>query len=39
MANTYENIVNEFNKKNCQLLTTKEEHIKILDNSKNVIIN
>lgn len=34
MDNIYENIVIEFNKKNCRLLTTKEEHINILNNSK-----
>ena len=31
MANIYENIVNEFNKRNCKLLTTKEQHIEILN--------
>jgi hypothetical protein len=30
MANIYENIVDEFNKRNCKLLTTKDEHIEIL---------
>ena len=30
MANIYENIVEEFNKRNCKLLTTKEEHNEIL---------
>ena len=33
MANIYENIVNEFNKRNCKLLTTKEQHIEIINNS------
>ena len=30
MANIYENIIEEFNKRNCKLLTTKEEHIDLL---------
>lgn len=30
MANIYENIIEEFNKRNCKLLTTKEEHNEIL---------
>jgi hypothetical protein len=30
MANIYENVVEEFNKRNCKLLTTKEEHNEIL---------
>lgn len=34
MANVYENIVDEFNKRNCKLLTTKEEHREIMINSK-----
>ena len=34
MANIYENIVNEFNKRSCQLLTTKEQHNEIINNSK-----
>ena len=34
MANIYENIIEEFNKRNCQLITTKEEHNKILEISK-----
>ena len=34
MANIYENIVNEFTKRSCQLLTTKEEHNEIINNSK-----
>ena len=34
MANKYENIVEEFNKRNCKLLTTKEEHIEILKLAK-----
>jgi hypothetical protein len=33
MANIYENIIEEFNKRNCQLLTTKEQHI---DSSINI---
>jgi len=34
MINKYENIVEEFNKRNCKLLTTKEEHIEILKFAK-----
>ena len=34
MANIYENIIGEFNKNNCTLLTTKEEHIEILNLTK-----
>jgi len=34
MANIYENIIEEFNKNNCTLLTTKEEHIEILKSAK-----
>jgi 7-cyano-7-deazaguanine synthase in queuosine biosynthesis len=34
MANKYENVIEEFNKRNCQLTTTKEEYIKILENNK-----
>ena len=34
MANIYENIIDEFNKNNCKLLTTKEEHFEILKLSK-----
>lgn len=34
MANIYENIVNEFIKRGCKLLTTKEEHCEIIHNSK-----
>ena len=34
MANIYENIIEEFNKRNCQLITTKEEHVKILETNK-----
>ena len=30
MANIYENVVEEFNKRKCKLLNTKEEHSKIL---------
>jgi hypothetical protein len=36
MVNIYENIIEEFNKQNCKLLTTKEEYIDILKNTKNV---
>jgi hypothetical protein len=36
MANIYENIIEEFNKQNCKLLTTQEEYIDILKNTKNV---
>jgi hypothetical protein len=35
MANIYENILQEFNNRNCKLLTTKEEHIEILKSLKN----
>ena len=34
MANIYENITEEFNKRGCKLLTTKEEHLEILKLSK-----
>jgi hypothetical protein len=34
MANVYENVVEEFNKRNCQLITTKEEYLQILEISK-----
>ena len=34
MANVYENIIEEFNKRNCKLLTTKEEHYEILKMAK-----
>jgi hypothetical protein len=34
MANIYENITEEFNKRDCKLLTTKEEHLAILKLSK-----
>ena len=37
MANIYENIVEEFNKRNCKLLTTKEEHIEILQSAKKTM--
>jgi hypothetical protein len=37
MINKYENIVEEFNKRNCKLLTTKEEHIEILKLAKKSI--
>jgi hypothetical protein len=36
MVNIYENIIEEFNKQNCKLLTTKEEYIDILKNTKKV---
>lgn len=36
MVNIYENVIEEFNKQNCKLLTTKEEYIEILKNTKNV---
>jgi hypothetical protein len=35
MANIYENIIEEFNKRNCKLLTSKEEHNKILNINKS----
>lgn len=35
MANIYENILKEFNNRNCKLLTTKEEHNEILKSVKN----
>jgi len=37
MANIYENIVEEFNKRNCKLITTKEEHTEILRLSKKTL--
>ena len=36
MVNIYENVIEEFNKQNCKLLTTQEEYIDILKNKKNV---
>jgi 7-cyano-7-deazaguanine synthase in queuosine biosynthesis len=36
MVNIYENVIEEFNKQNCKLLTTKEEYIDILKNTKKV---
>jgi len=38
MANVYENIIEEFNKRNCKLLTTKEEHNEILKMEKKTTI-
>ena len=35
MTNNYENVVEEFNKKKCMLLNTKEEYIEIVKSSKN----
>jgi protein-tyrosine-phosphatase len=35
MANIYENVLEEFKKRNCKLLNTKEEYIEILKSSKN----
>jgi hypothetical protein len=35
MTNKYENVVEEFNNKNCILLNTKEEYIEIVKSSKN----
>ena len=35
MSNIYENIIEEFNKRGCKILTTKEEHFEILKLSKN----
>jgi hypothetical protein len=37
MANIYENVVEEFKKRNCKLLNTKEEYIEILKSSKKTI--
>ena len=34
MSNIYENIIEEFNKRDCKLLTTKEEHFEILKLTK-----
>jgi hypothetical protein len=36
MVNIYENVIEEFNKQNCKLLTTKEEYIDILKNTNKV---
>ena len=38
MTNIYENVVDEFTKRGCQLLTTKEEHIGILKYVKNKLL-
>jgi hypothetical protein len=35
MSNIYENVIEEFNKRNCKLLTTKEEHSEILKTAKS----
>ena len=37
MANIYENIVDEFNKRNCKLLNTKDEYIEILKSAKKTM--
>jgi hypothetical protein len=37
MANIYENIVGEFTKMNCKLLTTKDEHTELLKISKKTM--
>jgi hypothetical protein len=34
MANIYENVIEEFNKRNCKLLTTKEQHNEISKNKQ-----
>jgi hypothetical protein len=34
MSNIYENIIEEFNKRQCKLLTTKEQHNEIIKSSK-----
>jgi hypothetical protein len=34
MTNIYENVVNEFTKRGCELLTTKEEHCEIINHNK-----
>jgi len=31
----YENVIQEFNKRNCKLLTTQEEYIKIMKQAKS----
>ena len=36
IMNHYENVINEFNKRNCKLLTTKEQYSEILKNSKGL---
>lgn len=36
IMNHYENVINEFNKRNCKLLTTKEEYSEILNTSKGL---
>jgi hypothetical protein len=37
MTNKYENIVEEFNKKNCKLLTTKDEHDELIKITKKTM--
>jgi hypothetical protein len=37
MTNKYENVVEEFKKRNCKLLNTNEEYIEILKSSKNFL--
>ena len=36
IMNHYENVINEFNKRNCKLLTTKEQYSEILKTSKRL---
>ena len=37
MANIYENVVEEFNKRNCKLLNTKDEYTEILKSAKKTM--
>ena len=37
MANIYENVVKEFNKRNCKLLNTKDEYTEILKSAKKTM--
>ena len=37
MANIYENVVEEFNKRNCTLLTNKDDHIELIKSSKKTM--
>jgi hypothetical protein len=37
MANIYENVVEEFNKRNCTLLTNKDDHTELIKSSKKTM--
>lgn len=39
MSNLYENVMQEFSKRNCKLLESKEKYYEIINNSKNYKLN